>query len=64
MAEPETSDGLVQEQTCEICGARLTARELEQALETGGPFLCLTHAEEELPAIDPDAGEDPPQASP
>lgn len=28
---------------CEECGARLTARELELALERGGPTLCSIH---------------------
>jgi hypothetical protein len=31
---------------CEECGARLTERELEQVLESGGPVLCTIHAAE------------------
>ena len=31
---------------CEECGAKLTARELELALETGGPNLCTVHRTE------------------
>ena len=37
------------EQTCTVCGARLTALEIEAAREAGGPFLCSVHAAEELP---------------
>lgn len=29
---------------CEECGAKLTERELELALERGGPNLCAIHA--------------------
>ncbi len=39
--------------TCEVCGAELTTREIEAGRETGGPFLCTTHAFEELPAEEP-----------
>jgi hypothetical protein len=45
------------EQTCTVCGARLTEQEIEAAREAGGPFLCTVHAAEELPA-DELAGED------
>jgi hypothetical protein len=44
------------EQTCEVCGARLTPEEMSEALEEGGPFLCTVHAAEELPEE-----EEPPQ---
>jgi hypothetical protein len=40
------------ERKCTICGARLTALEIEAAREAGGPFLCSVHAAEELPAED------------
>ena len=40
------------EQTCTVCGARLTALEIEAAREAGGPFLCSVHAAEVLPAED------------
>jgi uncharacterized protein with PIN domain len=33
---------------CEECGAKLTGRELEQVLESGGPALCTIHAQEEV----------------
>jgi hypothetical protein len=35
---------------CEECGAKLTARELELALERGGPTLCSVHLAELEPA--------------
>ena len=40
---------------CEECGAKLTGRELEQVLESGGPALCTVHAQEEVPVSDEDA---------
>jgi hypothetical protein len=40
---------------CEECGAKLTARELEQVLESGGPALCTVHAQEEVEVADEDA---------
>jgi hypothetical protein len=33
---------------CEECGAKLTERELQQVLESGGPALCTIHAQEEV----------------
>jgi hypothetical protein len=33
---------------CEECGAKLTQRELEQVLESGGPALCTIHAQEQV----------------
>jgi len=38
------------ERTCSVCGARLTAQEIEAAREAGGPFLCSVHAAETEPA--------------
>ena len=35
---------------CEECGAKLTPRELELALERGGPTLCSIHLAELAPA--------------
>jgi hypothetical protein len=40
---------------CEECGAKLTQRELQQVLESGGPALCTIHAQEEVPVSDDDA---------
>ena len=31
---------------CEECGAKLTQRELQQVIESGGPALCTVHAAE------------------
>jgi hypothetical protein len=36
---------------CEECGARLTATELQAAMETGGPLLCSIHAAEDEPGL-------------
>ena len=33
---------------CEECGAQLTKREIELALESGGPNLCAVHRAESL----------------
>jgi hypothetical protein len=43
---------------CEECGARLTAAELQQAMEAGGPALCAVHAAESTP-LDARALDDP-----
>jgi hypothetical protein len=37
------------EYRCAVCGARLTDAEIATAREAAGPFLCLTHAAEDLP---------------
>jgi hypothetical protein len=44
--------------TCEECGAKLTGRELEQVLESGGPALCTVHAQEEVVVSDEDVDEE------
>jgi hypothetical protein len=33
---------------CEECGAKLTPREVELALESGGPNLCAIHRAESV----------------
>ena len=43
---------------CEECGAKLTASELQQVMESGGPALCTVHAAEAT-ALDPDALDEP-----
>jgi hypothetical protein len=43
---------------CEECGAKLTERELELVLESGGPALCTVHAQEEVPVSDEEALEE------
>lgn len=37
------------EQTCAECGATLTREEIIASLDAGGPYLCSTHAAEEIP---------------
>jgi len=51
--EPRSIETL--QDRCEECGAKLTARELELALERGGPVLCTIHATEVAPTADPEA---------
>jgi hypothetical protein len=48
MADLEEREGVepVIERRCAECGARLTTREIDAALQTGGPFLCSVHASE------------------
>jgi hypothetical protein len=41
------------ERTCAECGAKLTQAEIQASLDTGGPFLCTVHANEEV-ALDED----------
>jgi hypothetical protein len=43
------------ERRCAECGTALTGAEIEAALETGGPFLCSVHANEES-ALDEGSG--------
>jgi hypothetical protein len=38
---------------CEECGAQLTRREIEIALEEGGPNLCSVHRAEALELDEP-----------
>ena len=42
------------EKRCAECGAALTEREVRDALESGGPFLCTVHAQDELEMDEPD----------
>jgi hypothetical protein len=41
------------ERTCAECGTKLTDEEIRASLDTGGPFLCTVHANEEV-ALDED----------
>jgi uncharacterized protein with PIN domain len=43
---------------CEECGAKLTQRELEQVIESGGPALCSIHAADVVPVDDEDEDEE------
>jgi hypothetical protein len=40
---------------CEECGARLTPREIELAMENGGPSLCSLHLADVVPLGEEDA---------
>ncbi len=53
LEEQEGVDPVI-ERTCAECGATLTESEIKAALETGGPFLCTVHANDEV-AVDEDA---------
>jgi hypothetical protein len=44
------------EKRCAECGAALTEREVRDALDAGGPFLCTVHAQEEVAFDEDDAG--------
>lgn len=46
---------------CEECGAQLTAREIELALESGGPSLCSIHLAEVVPVAEDDPEVEEPQ---
>ena len=48
----------VVERTCAECGAPLTAREIEASMDGGGPYLCSTHATEEVPHEEEDQQDD------
>jgi hypothetical protein len=37
---------------CEECGAKLTAAELQAAMESGGPALCSIHADDVVPVTE------------
>jgi hypothetical protein len=41
------------ERSCAECGTKLTESEIRASLDTGGPFLCTVHANEEV-ALDED----------
>jgi hypothetical protein len=53
LEEREGVDPVI-ERRCAECGATLTQQEIRTALDTGAPFLCTVHANEEV-AIDEDA---------
>jgi hypothetical protein len=49
------------ERRCKVCGATLTESEIHASREAGGPFLCSTHAAEEVPIAreEEPAGDEP-----
>jgi hypothetical protein len=51
--EEQTGVDPVIERTCAECGTKLTEQEIRASLDTGGPFLCTIHANEEV-ALDED----------
>jgi hypothetical protein len=51
--EEHTGVDPVIERTCAECGTKLTDQEIQASLDTGGPFLCTVHANEEV-ALDED----------
>ena len=55
LEEQEGVDPVI-ERTCSECGATLTDAEIKAALETGGPFLCTVHANEEVAVDEDEAG--------
>ena len=54
LEEQEGVDPVI-ERTCAECGATLTESEIRAAIDTGGPFLCTVHANEEVELDEPDA---------
>jgi hypothetical protein len=52
LEEREGVDPVI-ERKCAECGATLTDQEIRAALESGGPFMCTVHANEEV-ALDED----------
>jgi hypothetical protein len=52
LEEREGVDPVI-ERKCAECGATLTDQEIRAALDSGGPFLCTVHANEEV-ALDED----------
>jgi hypothetical protein len=45
------------DERCEECGAKLTPREIELALERGGPNLCTVHAADYVALGDDEAAQ-------
>jgi hypothetical protein len=52
LEEREGVDPVI-ERRCAECGATLTQQEIRAALDSGGPYLCTVHANEEV-ALDED----------
>jgi hypothetical protein len=52
LEEREGVDPVI-ERRCAECGATLTDQEIRAALDSGGPFMCTVHANEEV-ALDED----------
>ena len=54
--EPHNLEPVI-ERTCAECGAKLTEREIEASVDSGGPFLCSIHAAEQVPLAEEDEPE-------
>jgi len=52
LEEREGVDPVI-ERKCAECGATLTEQEIQAAIDSGGPFMCTVHANEEV-ALDED----------
>jgi hypothetical protein len=48
LEEREGVDPVI-ERRCAECGVELTQSEIQAALDSGGPYLCTVHANEEVP---------------
>jgi hypothetical protein len=53
LEEREGVDPVI-ERRCTECGVELTEREIQTALDSGGPYLCTMHANEQV-ALDDEA---------
>jgi hypothetical protein len=42
------------ERNCAECGTKLTDAEIQSSLDSGGPFLCTVHANEQVALDDED----------
>ena len=56
LEEQEGVDPVI-ERRCGECGVELTQREIQSALDSGGPYLCTMHANETVALDD---GAEPP----
>jgi hypothetical protein len=56
LEEREGVDPVI-ERRCAECGVELTEREIQAALDSGGPYLCTVHASED---VSPDEDAAPP----
>jgi len=52
--EEKTGVDPVIERTCAECGTKLTDAEIQASLDSGGPFLCTVHANEQVALDDED----------
>jgi hypothetical protein len=43
------------ERTCAECGTKLTQQEIQASLDSGGPYMCTIHAQEQVPIDEEEA---------